>query len=802
MNTIAYYSLLELARYYAHIRHYGKTISLYNVFQQKNKEIADIINVNKKIIQNRYQSLERSYEYKDIILSIQGNIFEKITILCKIPYDIVFTWEQIDDHHLISIKFNKKFYNEIVEYILNNEISFSIFFEYEKKSIVHTKGKENATYYQLYKNTIETKNTIAFICDENFITPTIVAINSCIANSMCTSNIYIIAVNCAKKLISKIKICDNSSTNIYIIDVKNSFSDIDSFKNLVTSAALYKFLLPKILYNKDTCLYLDSDTICLNSLCDIFTINLENIYAAVVEDIVGIYEHKEHRRIHNNNYFNSGVMFLNLKKLRDNNLSDTMIQMKLTSSTIKYMDQDVFNISFEENVKYIDPYYNYMTTNTRLDSSIFKQFFTEFNPENIHILHYSYKKPWNEAKVQFSHFWHEEYRRVWGKCHQNATYATRPGTTDRYAEYYKKAHIRKNSVLIIEAADCHGEVIPGFASYFYTRGFNVDIIMTNNNFMLNPLSRLTDHSIRVYHNDKYSLYKFLDTNKLNNYSVILFTSRSLYYKIGDNTHPTIYEYFKDINPLQDKIISLEHHLEFISPDIKDKIIILANPQRTKALQHRTVNFPCYGNIKKKTKKNKITTFTVIGNIEKSRKNYDLLINNFLTIDKEYSIEIVARRGSLDIPQTLQDKFNLTINASYEKLYQIVERSDFILALLDPTIEDHKRYLTCGTSGTFQLIYGFRKPCILHKDFADCYFLDQKNSIIYNNNDDLHNALLSSMEMDNMSYSKMVESLEDLYYRIYTDSANNFTKIAKEILYPNQYNKPLSLEKESKEYIYV
>ncbi len=779
-------SILKLARNCVNIGHYNKAISLYELFQKVNSDISDVIAVNKAIIKNKrqYQYSNTSDEYCHVVFLCTCDVVQKMAMVCgEIPVDIEFSCMEIDvERFYIKISYLMEYDGIVLSRIGNCGLCSQMWYAFEHKNIELHENEIRIEHYSLMsKEYITTDKNIVFICDKNFIMPTIVAVNSCIANSMCLLNIYIIAVDCKEELITQIKICPNHNVNINIIAVKNIFSDVKAYKGLVTSAAMYKFFIPKILYKCNRALYLDSDTIIMNGLSYIFDIDLNESYAAVVEDIVGTTEHKEHHRINSDNYFNSGMMFLNLKKMREENLPSKMLEMKLTNNSIKYMDQDIFNKCFAGKVQYIDCYYNYMTTNTRLAHSIHSQYFQDFNPSNIRILHYSYLKPWNDSNVYLSNFWHDEYRRVWGYCHQNSNYTTRLGSTDRLSEYYKKSNIRKKSVLIIEAADCHGEVIPGFVTYFKSIGFNIDVIMTNNNFELNPLSRISDHSVRIYHNDKYSLFKLIDIDILSKYFLIIFTSRSLYYHIDNILHPTIYQYFKNLRQLKNKIISVEHHLEYIDQGADDNFVVLANPAEVENLKNLTVNFPCYGNFKMQTKKNDITKFVVVGNIENKRKNFDLLINTFSRIPHlNYSVEIIARRGDIELPDIIKGRFNISINAPYEKLYQVVEDSDFILPLLDPTIEDHMRYLSHGTSGTFQLVYGFHKPCILHQAFAKQYFLSNKNSILYNSNEEFYHQVLSAIEMDNNKYENMVHSLKLLCEQLHEKSEKNLLNIFKKM----------------------
>ena len=106
------------------------------------------------------------------------------------------------------------------------------------------------------------------------------------------------------------------------------------------------------------------------------------------------------------------------------------------------------------------------------------------------------------------------------------------------------------------------------------------------------------------------------------------------------------------------------------------------------------------------------------------------------------------------------------------MFEKLEQSDFILPLLDPNIKSHKRYMDSGTSGSFQLIYGFNKPCIIHKTFADIYNFDNSNSIIYPENEILANKMIEAVELKNSEYLELEANLSKLVQSIDIKSRKN------------------------------
>ena len=88
--------------------------------------------------------------------------------------------------------------------------------------------------------------------------------------------------------------------------------------------------------------------------------------------------------------------------------------------------------------------------------------------------------------------------------------------------------------------------------------------------------------------------------------------------------------------------------------------------------------------------------------------------------------------------------------NYYDFYNVIESSDFILPMLDPDIESHKRFLV-DVSGTFQLVYGFGIIPIVHRVFSSRYGINNDNGLIYDSNDFIIDSLLEAINMSFEEY---------------------------------------------------
>lgn len=209
---------------------------------------------------------------------------------------------------------------------------------------------------------------IAFITDNNYVFPLKVAIKSIIANKNVDVqyNINIICVEISEdnyKVLKTLEKLGNEKVFINLIDKKNTFKDIKMPAH-VTPSALFKFSLAEILDNIDKCLYIDCDTMIQKDLSEFYNIDIDNVYAGVIQDYLTIYYREMNKKLNLDGYFNSGVMLLNLKKMRNDGITEKLIAQKkkeIETNTVVFMDQNSLNVVFEEKVKYLPLIYNYST---------------------------------------------------------------------------------------------------------------------------------------------------------------------------------------------------------------------------------------------------------------------------------------------------------------------------------------------------------------------------------------------------------------------------------------------------------
>ena len=132
----------------------------------------------------------------------------------------------------------------------------------------------------------------------------------------------------------------------------------------VSKTALFKFFLPDLIKDLDKVLYLDSDILINGDLSELFNTDISDYYIAAADDMGdlkladGRSYMAQNIGLYTTHYFNSGVMLLNLEKMRKDNARDALIQYKLHGNNV-FMDQDALNVVLGKKRKIIDTKYNF-----------------------------------------------------------------------------------------------------------------------------------------------------------------------------------------------------------------------------------------------------------------------------------------------------------------------------------------------------------------------------------------------------------------------------------------------------------
>lgn len=288
-------------------------------------------------------------------------------------------------------------------FVINNQNITNI-----KSYIRIKKSQKILNKYKFYpqKDAINIVN----ITDANYIIPLNVAIYSAIKNKNKNSkyNFFVIGIDLKKDDIKELTKQSTAETPIIVINNHNIY-DFYPFKHNthVPIGDCLKFNIPDIFPNFDKMLYLDGDVIVQKDLNDLYNMNIDGYYAAGHLNDYDKDDKNQRMDLKLKKYFNNGVILLNLKKMREDDIPDKMLRYKIFKAPRFLITQDTFNVVLDNKVKNFDFTYN-ITTNLMENEKISD---TDQYLKTGVIIHYAgSSKPWKKPDILYGATWNKYYQ--------------------------------------------------------------------------------------------------------------------------------------------------------------------------------------------------------------------------------------------------------------------------------------------------------------------------------------------------------------------------------------------------------
>jgi lipopolysaccharide biosynthesis glycosyltransferase len=262
----------------------------------------------------------------------------------------------------------------------------------------------------VYKNDIlhsEEDNNIhiCFSCDNNYVQPLAVLIASILKNSINRDsyNFYVLDGGISEKNKDKInEIKAIRDFNIHYISVNSKeFKDcpITDYAPYITITTYYRFKIPSFFPKIDKMLYLDCDMVVNRNIRELFNTNIDDYYVAAVPEVCNQH-HKTRLNIEGNSYyFNAGLLLINNKKWREDDVERKLFQYALNpEKEMIHQDQDILNIVLKNDKTYLPIAWNLQHDAIDMeDSYIYHQEERLSAIKEPYIIHYTNKfKPWHK----------------------------------------------------------------------------------------------------------------------------------------------------------------------------------------------------------------------------------------------------------------------------------------------------------------------------------------------------------------------------------------------------------------------
>ena len=247
---------------------------------------------------------------------------------------------------------------------------------------------------------------VFFAVDDGYIPFLAVSMQSLIDNSS-KENKYAIKVlytNVSEENMLKIKKYEKENISIEFVNLNNQLKEVQGklyTRNYFSNTTYFRLFIPELYPEYDRVIYLDSDTAILADVAELYNEDIgDNLVAAVPDGVVQTipifqeYVEKVVGVIDYNNYFNAGILLMNLKELREYKFQEKFLYLLEKIKFEVAQDQDYLNRLCKGRVKILDFAWNRMPIMGESD-------------KEIKIIHYNLgAKPWYFDDVPYQeYFW-------------------------------------------------------------------------------------------------------------------------------------------------------------------------------------------------------------------------------------------------------------------------------------------------------------------------------------------------------------------------------------------------------------
>lgn len=281
---------------------------------------------------------------------------------------------------------------------------------------------------------MNTKLQIFYACDDAFVKYTIVSLRSMIENASKEHNyhVHILNTNITEEMKQRVLELQNESFEITFDDVNKYLDSIAEklpLRHYYSKTTYFRFFISEMFPKYDKALYIDSDTIVLGDISKLFETDVSDHYlAACTEQAmaqVGVYGTyaEEVVGVCRDQFFNAGVMLINCKAFRENEVLDKFIYHLGQYNFIVTQDEDYLNLICKDNVLLLDQKWN-----TELTDGL--EYPYDIN--TAHILHYiMVNKPWHYGNCRGADIF-------WRYAKETSVYEMLKSELDAYTEEEKK----------------------------------------------------------------------------------------------------------------------------------------------------------------------------------------------------------------------------------------------------------------------------------------------------------------------------------------------------------------------------
>lgn len=212
---------------------------------------------------------------------------------------------------------------------------------------------------------------VFFAADENYLPFLSVTLHSLKENASRDYHydVYILHSGMDLAKTGGVKKYEDEDFSVYFTDVSSHLEEVKNtlqLRDYYTGATYYRIFIANLFPQYDKAIYLDSDIVLLDDISKMYNIALEDALVGAVADgavaIVPAFRRytKEVLGIDAENYFNAGVLLMNLKRFRETDFYGQFCQLLKNYKFSVAQDQDYLNVLCKDSVVFLDETWNKM----------------------------------------------------------------------------------------------------------------------------------------------------------------------------------------------------------------------------------------------------------------------------------------------------------------------------------------------------------------------------------------------------------------------------------------------------------
>lgn len=251
---------------------------------------------------------------------------------------------------------------------------------------------------------------IFFTIDDNYAPFLAVALNSAVKNSSPTRRYraFVLHQGLSSDNTKKLKALERDNFRITISPIERSFGAIEDREgnrlryDFFTLTIYFRLFIPTLFPEYDKGIYIDSDVVLLDDIAKLYDTEIgDNLIGACqdmsIVDIPPFVNYTEEAvGVKFDEYINSGVLLMNLKKLREDGFEEHFLNLLSTYHFDSVApDQDYINAICNKRIHYLSPEWDFMPNNEKPIM------------EHPALVHYNlFSKPWCYDNIQHGDkFW-------------------------------------------------------------------------------------------------------------------------------------------------------------------------------------------------------------------------------------------------------------------------------------------------------------------------------------------------------------------------------------------------------------